>query len=430
MISLGGSSMRENYIMNNLDWKSRYYYYLSFIIWPFGTTLAAFNNYDKSFSKDILWLFCIFFGLTFVVAEEGGADSARYATSLIQYAHSEMNLRELWQSFYSDSSGYVDILQPMVTYLVSRFTDNPTILFTIFGLIFGYFYSRNIWYILDRIEGKIAPPIFVFILTLAVLNPIWNINGFRMWAAAQIFLYGALRYLLDGKGKGLIWTFASVFVHFSFMFPLAALVLFYFLKNRINFYLGFFILTSFIKELDLGFIRDSLSFLPGFLQPRVSGYTNLDYAEFRMDRFQLNNWYIQYSVLGIKWAVYAMALSIYFFHNKYIKQRQDLLTLFCFSLVIYSFANLFSLVPSGGRMIVVANTFMFSFFVMFFSRYNKNRFLTILRFLTIPLLLLFCIVSLRTGMDFYGLVTIIGNPIFAVFSTDIIPLIESIKQIF
>ncbi len=151
-----------------------------------------------------------------------------------------MNLRELWQSFYSDSSGYVDILQPMVTYLVSRFTDNPTILFTIFGLIFGYFYSRNIWYVLGKIHGGITLVLFVFVLTFALINPIWNINGFRMWTAAQIFLYGTLPYLLEGKSKGLIWAAVSVFVHFSFLLPLTVLVLFFFSKNKIPSLSGLF----------------------------------------------------------------------------------------------------------------------------------------------------------------------------------------------
>lgn len=78
-------------------------------------------------------------------------------------------------------------------------------------------------------------------------------------------------------------------------------------------------------------------------------------------------------------------------------------------------------------MIIVANTFMFSFFVIFFSRYHGNRNLTILKTLTIPLLLLFCVVSLRTGMDYYGLMTIIGNPLLAVIYAEAVPLIEQIK---
>lgn len=420
--------------LNKLSWdysqrREELYFYFSFLIWPFGTLLLSLKNWRKSLSQNVFWLFCVFFGFTFVIAEEGGADSARYAAWLAQYAHSEMNLKELWQSFYADSSGYVDILQPLVTYLVSRFTDNPVILFTVFGLIFGYFYSRNIWLILGKIESKVTIILFIYVLTFALINPIWNINGFRMWTAAQIFLYGVLIYLLEGKSKGLIWATVSVFVHFSFILPVSALIMFYFIKNKINLYLVFFIITSFIKELDLGFVRDSLSFLPGFLQTRVSGYTNLEYAEFRADRQELGNWYIKYSATGIKLVVYATAISIHVFCLKYLEQRKALLSLFCFSLLIYSLANIFSLVPSGGRMIVVANTFMYAFLVIFFADNYGARRLNILKYLTMPVLLLFCVVSLRTGMDYFGLMTIIGNPVLAVIYTEAIPLIEQIKDL-
>ncbi len=165
----------------------------------------------------------------------------------------------------------------------------------------------------------------------------------------------------------------------------------------------------------MGFVRESLSFLPGFLQPRVLGYTkNLEYAEFRAESMQLVNWYITFSAMGIKWAVYAGVLTIYFFFLENIKKRKDLLTLFCFSLLIYRFANIFSLVPSGGRMIVVADSFIYAFFVIFFSTYRENRSLSLLKTLMVPLLLLYCLVAVRTGMDYYGLMTLIGNPILAV----------------
>ena len=135
----------------------------------------------------------------------------------------------------------------------------------------------------------------------------------------------------------------------------------------------------------MGFVRESLSFLPGFLQPRVSGYTNLEYAEFRAESMQLVNWYITFSAMGIKWAVYAGVLTIYFFFLENIKKRKDLLTLFCFSLLIDSFANIFSLVPSGGRMIVVADSFLiYAFFVHIFSTYRENRSLSLLKTLTYP----------------------------------------------
>ncbi len=408
--------------------KQEAYYYLSFFVWPFGVMLASLKHWKRPISRNVFWLFCVFFGLAFIIAEgELSADSEYYANALTQYANSNLTLSELWRSFYSENSNYVDIFQPVLTYLISRLTSNPTVLFTVFGFIFGYFYSSNIWYILNRIVGRITPIIFLYILTFALLNPIWNINGFRMWTAAQIFLFGALPYFFEGKRKSLIWSAAAILVHFSFLYPVAILGLFSLLKNRLDGYFVFFVITSFIKELDLDFVRNSLSFLPGFLQARVTGYTNLDYAEFRLERVQLHNWYIAYSRLALQWVVYAFTIFVYFFFKKQLYARKELLTLFCFSILLYGCANIFSLVPSGGRVLVVATTFMFAFAIILISTYPQVKSLTVIKTILFPFLLLYCIVKLREGMDFYGLSTIIGNPIFSVFYTDTVPLIEEIK---
>jgi hypothetical protein len=405
-------------------------YYLSFIVWPFGVLLAALRNWDRPWSKNVFWLFCIYFGFTFIIAKEGGADSDRYAQLFIQYAHSDMNLTKLWSSFYSVAANFVDIASPLITFLVSRVTDSPKILFTVFALIFGYFHSRNIWYVLGQINGEITAIILLFTLTFALFNPIWNINGFRMWIAAQIFLFGTLPYLLERNSKKLFWSVSSVLFHFSFLLPVSILLLFIFLKNRINIYIGFFVLSSFIKEINLQSVQSALSFLPDIFQQRVTAYTNLDYAESLKVASQSLNWYIPFSYLGIRWITYIMTLFIYFFCRKFLKSRQELMTLFCFSLLLYGFANIYSLVPSGGRFLIVADTFMFAFFIIFISISPKIRGLGLITVLSIPMLLLFCIVTIRSGMDFYGLTTIIGNPIYATFYSDTVPLIEGIKKLF
>jgi len=106
------------------------------------------------------------------------------------------------------------------------------------------------------------------------------------------------------------------------------------------------------------------------------------------------------------------------------------MTLFCYSLLLYGFANIFSLVPSGGRFIILANTFMFAFFIIFITTFPKIRGLLLIKVLSIPLLLLFCIVEIREGTDFFGLMTIFGNPFLAALYTDTVPLIMGIKRLF
>lgn len=417
---------------NSVNWSSSFKKssLLLFFIWPVASLFIAFRNYKEIWAKNILWLFCIFFGYTFIISDVGGADSDRYARTFLQFAHSDLTLSELWSSFYSESSNYVDIASPLITYLVSRFTDSPNILFAVFGLVFGYFYSRNIWLVLDHVKGNMSIVVILFILTFSLCNSIWNINGFRMNAAAQIFLYGGLRYLLEDNFKGLLWAGVSVLFHFSFLFPLVSLFVFILLKNKLNIYLIFFLLTSLIKEVNIQSVQSFLSFLPDIFQSRVSGYTNIEYAEaVRLER-QSVNWYVPFSYESIQWVVYIITMFIYFTCRQYLKTKKKLMTLFCYSLLLYGFANIASQVPTGTRFIILANTFMLAIFIIFISTFPKIKGLIVIKLLSIPLLLFFCIVTIRMGMDFYSIMTFIGNPISVALYKDTVPFINGIKSLF
>lgn len=405
--------------------------YLGFLIWPFGVLLNSFKYWKQSWSKNVFWIFCIFFGLTFVIAEGdiGSADSARYAEALIEYHNSGTNLKELLNSFYSDSSSGVDIVQPLITFIVSLFTVNPHILFAVFGLVFGFFHSRNIWFILNKIKDSPDLVTLLYIIAFVLLNPIWNINGFRMWTGAQVFLYGALPFLIEKKNKMIIWSLTSVFFHFSFIMPVIILFVFVLFKERINIYFGFFIITSFLKEIDLQAVQSLLLFLPPMFHTRVMGYTNLDYAESLESAMAALNWYVTFSIKGLAWAIYIIVIFAYIFLKEAIYERKELKSLFSFALLFYGFANILSFIPSGDRFLNVASSLMFAFFILLLTSINYHQGLKLVRIVTIPFLLLFCLMMIRSGMDFYGLTTIIGNPIFAIIGIKSHPLIMEIKAL-
>jgi hypothetical protein len=413
----------------NERWKEGFNYYISFFLWPFGVTLAALRHWDRPWSKNVFWLFCIFLGFTFIIAEEGGADSDRYARLFVHYAHSNLSLAELWSSFYSETSSYVDIFSPLITYLVSRLTDNPIALFIVFALIFGYFFSRNIWFVLERLDGKITLIVFIYILTFALINPIWNINGFRFNVAAQVFLFGALPFVLEGNRKSLIWSGVSIFFHFSFMLPVTILFVYIILRNRLNIYFVFFIISAFIKEIDLLYVRSLLLLLPDIFHSKVINYTNPEYAEALSNARQMLNWYVPLSNNAIKWVVYGTVVYIYFFARHFLKERKDLTSLMSFSLLLYGFANIVSLIPIMGRFIMVSNTFMYAFIILFITSFPSIKGMTLINVLSLPFILLFCAVSIRIGMDYYGLMAVLGNPFIAAFYSDTTPMITSIKRL-
>jgi len=408
----------------------RLYYFIGYLIWPFGLTIEAFRQWQKPWSKNAFWLFCIFFGFTFVIADEGGADSGRYALEFVEMAHSNLSFRSFLGWFYVVGSDYTDVVAPMIMFFLSRFTDNPTILFLVFGVISGFFYSRNTWYVLEKMEGKLSGIVLLYFLTFLFINPIWNINGIRFSLAAQLFLYGTLPYLLEGKKKALIWSGVSVLSHFTFIFPMAVVGLFHLLRNRTNLYLIFFIITSFIREIDLEWFQNVLSFLPQVIFVEISNYLNEGYAEYRRASDEELPWFITYASIGLRWAVYLLVFSTLSFGKHILRERPDLKTLLSFSLLFYGFANILSLVPSGDRFIIVANTFMIPYFILFLVEFPKIGDTIITKLLSVPLLLLFCLVQLRIGMAFFSIITLIGNPVSAAFYTDPVPLIDQLKNLF
>jgi len=402
---------------------------LLFLVWPFALLLTSLKSFNAPGAKKGFILFCAYFGFVFVISKDlGGADSARYARMLSDMHQLTPSFENLWASLYSYETSYVDIYQPLLTWIVSLFTANPHYLFAIFALVFGYFYANNLWIILDRLKGRINAINFIFILAFMLIIPIWYINGVRMYTAAQIFIYGALLFLYEDNRKGLIWAAGSILVHFSFLFPVALLLIYILLPKKLPLYLVFFIVTIFVSEVNLFTVRSNLSFLPEIFQDRVNSYTNDDYAYGIEKVAKEVVWYVSYSGIALKISLYSLLIFTIINSRRFIKKDKNLFFLLCFTLFFYGWANLAALVPSGGRFLSVANMLSVATLLFYYSKYRLNLPLKIVRIVTLPLIIFYCIFSIRVGFDFMGISTFIGNPIFALIFEDNTPLIEFVKS--
>ena len=123
--------------------------WILFFINPFSATIIAFVNYRSAFAKNILWLFVVYYGFTIVISDEG-MDANRYRNNFIALTSNKISAKDFVDLLYQEETEYVDVAQPLITFFVSRLTKDPRILFAVFGLVFGYFYSRNIWFLLER----------------------------------------------------------------------------------------------------------------------------------------------------------------------------------------------------------------------------------------------------------------------------------------
>lgn len=411
-------------IKDSIIHKSNKLIYFITLFFPILGLYVSLVRRKDIYAKNIFWLFCTFLGLIQIFHPNGtilgdGADGGRYAIDLIYMHNNIASFGEIVDSLYNESR--LDIYQPLLTFLVSRFTDNAHWLFLVFAFIFGYFYSRNIWYVFDRIPGKFSPLIWILVIYYILVCPIWNINGVRMWTALHIFVYGSMPYLLEKNTKKIIWCFLSIFVHFSFFIPL--FVFFFYrivtIKNT-KFLLVFYIITLFVNTIDLDFLRNILENIP-LLESRKSYISDASLERLVSVEY---SWHVVLANKISYWVIQILIVCSYFLIRKY--QLKNVNDLFSFSLFIYGISNIISLIPSGGRFIILSKMFMIPVFILVLSECRKVILTRKCLWLCIPLI--FSIIfQIRIGLDYYGIMLIVGNFFTAPFITSEIPLIDFIK---
>ncbi|MGB9747742.1 MAG: EpsG family protein [Bacteroidales bacterium] len=407
-------------------------WFAAWLIWPFGALAAALKNYRAAGAQFVFWLFCMYFGFVFVFPDtiQGSADSARYAQKLVEMHEKALSFHTLIKTFYNEEEGIVDFYQPLATWLVAVFTSDPKWLYALFGAVFGIFYVKNIWFLLTRLNHKTRFFLLLLLLAFALTNPIWNINGARMWTAAQVFLYGGLSYYLEQKKSGFFWMAASALFHFSFILPIVSIFIFSLLPKNITIFFFFYILTAFVTEIDIKTVRDAISFVPDFFQKRIDSYTNPDYIAKIQEATEYNSWHVNFAALSLRIVLYTLTIIAYAQSRYWKPGNNSIRQIFMLALFLGGFANLTSHLPSGGRFVTIANGFFFAAFVLIFQHkflLKKNR---LVRIILIPLLSFWLIFAVRVGFDYTGFMTVFGNPLMAVSGIEQRPLITFVKSLF
>jgi hypothetical protein len=400
--------------------------FVLFLISPFLGFTQAFKYYKEDWAKNSVWLFVIFYGYTMYRPEI--MDCTRYVINLINLYNRPLSWDVFVANFYSNESDTVDIYQPLVTFLLSRITKDGNILFAVFAFVYGYFFSRNIWFVLDLAKGtKIDRKLWILIIAFICVLGFWNLSGVRMWTAAHVFFFGAFQYLVHGKRKGILVVISSVLIHFSFILPVSIFILF--IVNRFPWRLLYylFIGSFFISSLNVPAIRAALeSVAPDFLLPRVNSYTSDEYVEVVADLNDSANWYVKYYTNSLMWLLVALFTTIYFSKKTNFKDEKSFSNLFGFSLLILTTGNITSLLPSGGRYVLISQLFGVAVLVYYYARFDNLLYRNCLKLLT-PLLYFFILVNLRISFDTISVMSVFSNPILAALVDWPIPLINLIK---
>lgn len=406
--------------------KNAFFY---FIVFPFYGLIQAIKNYKLSWAKNMVWLFVVFYGYTMFRPEF--VDSTRYVQKLIDIHNNPRTWDTFVLSFYSvDEEGQasVDVYESLMTNFVSLFTNNGNVLFAFFGLVFGYFYSRNIWFLLDEIkEPKLSNVFLLLVIAFACVIGFWDLNGVRMWTAAHVFFYGVYVVFRKKNIKGIFFVLGSVLIHFSFFLPITLFLFYIVIRLPFKWAYILFIASFFLNSLNASVVGSFLEgVLPDVLLPRVKNYTSDEYVEVIGTLNQGANWYVQYFGMALNYVIAFLMTAIYFSKDKAYLKEQSFTHLMNFSLLLLTIGNLLSSVPSGSRYLLIAQLFGLAVLILFFIHFYSKSYQKAV-YLCSPFLLFFIIVSIRKSFDTVSVMTLFTNPVIATLIDLPIPLIDLIK---
>lgn len=412
------------------------------LIFPFGGLIYTLSHWREKWAKNTFWLACIYLGAVLIYWPEGtilgqGADGGRYVLELMEMYGSNISLSQILGRYQIDQRT-MDLYQPLMTYFISRFTNNGHVLFAAFAVVFGFFYSRNIWYILEKLPNKKLGNLFVLVVLYFLVCPITQINGVRMWTALHVFVYAMMPYLLERKKSKLWWLLLTPLIHFSYLyvvlFAVSFVLLSYRMNARNNFFLyiayAFFIVTLFINSLNLDATGGMLAELsPETYEDRIEGYVSQEVADRRAEASALNNWYVAGSANILHWSYNVLMLALLPCLKRHFKNNSRFMHLFVFVLLLSGFANIMALVPSGGRFQLLAQMFKVPLILLVAMHISKSdNFRTLVNVALIFLLVPF-VVELRKLFDYFSITAIIGNFITVFFWENNVPLISFIKRL-
>lgn len=407
------------------------------LLFPIALLFEGISNIRNKTGRIALILFITFFGYQLIYNVAGsnlgeGADCARYAVFFKWSAgQTDISFSEFFSQLNSHDS--VDFFNPILIYVVSRFTDNPHVYFMVFAFIFASFYIRNIQMILEWCtlnQKKLWGLLFIVTCFIISIN---DFGGIRMPLAFQVFLYGVFRYVFYGEKIGLVWVASSLLIHFSmFAFVLLFFVFLWVYKFNIKYFFAFFVFGHLLNSVDIPFVQQFFSLLPGGVEERLNIYTN----EANMERFTesgrfylgaMNLWG-RLDSLVLRWYI-PIAMGLLFFKRVSLNSSEEYL--FKLSLYIYSCALVLSNMPSGYRFMLPSSLICFATICILYNRnIQAKKILYNFTKLYSPFLILFLFHRFRFILNEVGFSVLYTNFITMFFVDDNVPILEAIKQIF
>ena len=360
-----------------------------FALWPFGAFLLSLLDIKSKSSALVFVLFSALFGYAFNF-EFQSADSYRVALVFNEFELSSLNdIIVLYKS-----GGMTDLYRNMMYGITKQFSNNPKVLFMLFGLVFGVINYYALRVIIREKDERYGIILSVIVFIFFVSNPITNINGARFWTATSLFFLASMNFLFYKNKRWLIGILLCPMIHFSYILPLIITLVFYFLQplfyssSKVRRWLIVAFFSSFIlsfvldtNAVNVNFLNDS-SLIPHSIARKIDIYTSEEVTiavkERRDSLFLTVSRLFSYSkrVFFFIFLLFIISKS-----KKYIMPNEYITKLLSFIIFFLTISYLLSFIPSVARFVYVGFSFVLVLFIRiyhFFPDSNMKRFILIL----------------------------------------------------
>jgi len=372
-------------------------YLILFIIWPFLALVLALANYKDRDARKVVYFYLVYFGLTFVAVHRY-MDAGRYIQTFQMY--STLPFKEFFKilgGFYSDDAS-LDIIEPFIAFVVSRFTQSYHILFAAFAALFAFFYLKSFNLLYERYREKPDLNAWVFMVFFIIVIPVTTINAPRMWIAAWIFFYGAYHAIVYRKPGYLLMALAACLMHWSFITVNVLLIAYFFAGNRNLIYTPLAIASFFVPQVVYPLFESASMFIGGPVETRYSNYTSESYSEVVQDLAAQSSWFLVLNRNLIFYYFIFAVVMIRVFRRDLMRGKMEE-NWYSFLLLLFSMVNFGRALPAFGyRMQTIFILFAAVYVFFYFSNLAAER----LKFITLVGLfpmLLYTFVEFRIGSE-------------------------------
>ena len=347
--------------------------FLLFLISPFLGFIYSIKRINTKSSFIIFFLFSLCFGMCFTPKKSlTYIDGQHYQEIFLSYRNSSVKKFENnFNKYIHFKTEIKDYYADTLAFFVSRFSDNYHVFFFFASIIFSFFLLKTFKYLTNEEEFNNSYTCFL-LCYLFVNISIFNINGLRFWTGYWIAMFALFKIFKDKNYKYILLIAISAFCHGTLLLLLPLLLIAIVTKRFRNIWVILYIASFFISEVAFTAIEYVTDYLPMFMQKLVNSYTSIKFIN-QATAEGTGFWIVGEFFKHVVSFFFFITMILIIINKQKIIDEKRTENLFTLLLVLMTFSNFFSAIPSlGSRFFMFTYPLVAYIWLLHFKDYKKN----------------------------------------------------------